>query len=457
MKRNLIISILLALLLGVFNLHISSLNAQSSEALELYTDVWMYQLTPSGAIREPDTLCMPGDTNWGCTAFCDNIDPDYNPYCERARTLGYPSSYINYTATTHIEHDYLLDVVTQEMSPQVYKEPAALRAQVVAARSFAHYFVNNPPPTPYPPYNNSSENYQVFVPYRFDALNPTEPPIMPGNDACGATNLLNAAQLLVCEAVEPHQFIALEGYDIAARADFSADIFARTETADKTYLIAVDDPISTGCGAVTSGNGYGFSQQGANRWARGNQCARPVLGDIPWSVRWQHFEQILVHYYTDIHLRDGDDVSIILTPDWRWNPLRIDWGTSNNEPPSLWQGDNHPIEIKVQNTGVSEWVCGASENYRLGYRWMKGELSEIGSSYADLCGVLPGDPSPLTTLSLDVPNWGSGAYKLYFDVYVDSDGDITWFSDLGWFPYTVSLCIDGPCQIFLPVVYRDFH
>jgi len=37
--------------------------------------VWMYWLTPSGARREPYTLCASGHTQWGCTAFCN--EPGY--------------------------------------------------------------------------------------------------------------------------------------------------------------------------------------------------------------------------------------------------------------------------------------------------------------------------------------------------------------------------------------------
>jgi len=50
----------------------------------------------------------------------------------------------------------------------------------------------------------------------------------------------------------------------------------------------------------------------------------------------------------------------------------------------------------------------------------------------------------------NIPNWGPGAYAIRFDIYVTSAYGNFWFSDYGWPTYSVSVCVDGPCQVFIP-------
>lgn len=80
----------------------------------------MYWLTPSGARREPYTLCTSGSTRWGCSAFCDELGYP----CERSQTLAYP--YAANPTTISMETDYLLDVVSREMG--TYYHSTALHA-----------------------------------------------------------------------------------------------------------------------------------------------------------------------------------------------------------------------------------------------------------------------------------------------------------------------------------------
>ena len=112
-------------------------------------------------------------------------------------------------------------------------------------------------------------------------------------------------------------------------------------------LIAVDDPISSHPDIVQDGHGRGMSQKGASRWARGN-LSYNINQDLgAWSVRWERAEQILVHYYTGIHLRDS--AGNALTPAWRWNAL------SQDTPLTLFLGSSADVTFVVQNTGTKTW------------------------------------------------------------------------------------------------------
>ena len=270
--------------------------------------VEMYELEQSGANTGEE--CYEGNVNYGCTFITNN--PNY------AYPYGNDSS-----PSVAMETDYLLDVVAQEMSPELYGEATALEAQAVVSRSFANYYINNPPTVEF----NNSTQYQAFIPYRFEGLNSDESP----NDVnhCAST-LLNGDQQKVCAAVASGDYIASaspSGNQFAAKALFTADIKDDTDdgTFDKPYLASVLEPISVACDAVDEGeNQYGMSQKGANRWARGHQCSRPrddnFEGD-PWSVKWTRSEQILFHYYTGVHLRDQSGNR--LSPEYRWNPLAM--------------------------------------------------------------------------------------------------------------------------------------
>lgn len=273
--------------------------------------VWMYRLTGAGGIQPPPTLCSSGDASFGCTAFAGDSNHAY-PYSTNPVTIP-------------IETDYLLDVVPQEMG--TYYHPVALQAQAIAARSYAYWHIHQGSTI------NNSTQFQAFIPYKFESLPPVTFPNNPG-DPC-ASNNLNNNQRIICGAVAPRHYISYGTYpndDLPAFTEFSADVWGRTDPGSQPYLVAVDDPISTGCDANNFGHGRGMSQEGASRWARGNRCSYPGQGDDPWSVRWERTEQILVHYYTGVHIRDAGNNNALLTPSYRWNPLQIDWARLTTVP-----------------------------------------------------------------------------------------------------------------------------
>ncbi|MGB9872753.1 MAG: hypothetical protein ACPLYD_13980 [Anaerolineae bacterium] len=221
----------------------------------------------------------------------------------------------------------------------------------------------------------------------------------------------------------------------------------------------MDDPISSHLDIVQDGHGHGMSQKGASRWARGNLSFNMNRDLGAWSVRWERVEQILVHYYTGVHIRDSGNNNALLTPSYRWNPLQINWGTPDNRPPAMSHSGTYSISVEVQNTGISDWTCGYPHfSYVLTYRWAKAGHGEVtGSSSASVCNTPKGDPSPTVNLTIqNIPNWGPGAYTIRFDIYVTSAYGNFWFSDYGWPTYSVRVCVDGPCKVFIPLALKNY-
>jgi hypothetical protein len=402
--------------------------------------IWVYRLRGDGSIEPSYTLCSSNDTSYGCTAFVGDSSHAY-PYGS------------NNPVTIPIETDYLLDVVPREMPVDPF-HPTAIQAQAIAARSYAYWHIRQGSAI------NNSNQFQVFVPYTFEALSSTTFPDNP-SDPCASSNL-NRYQRIVCGAVARRHYIAYGTYpndDLPAFSEYFADIRNRTVNGGQPYLIAVDDPISSHPDIVTDGHGRGMSQKGAGRWARGNLSFNMNRDLGAWSVRWERAEQILVHYYTGVHIRDAANNNALLTPSYRWNPLQINWGTPDNHPPIMDHGGTYPISVEVQNTGISDWTCGYPNfSYVLTYRWAKAGHGEVtGSSWASVCGTLKGDPSPMVNLTIqNIPNWGPGAYTIRFDIYVTSAYGNFWFSERGWRSYDVSVCVGGPCKGFIPAVRKDY-
>jgi hypothetical protein len=345
---------------------------------EAFIPIEMFALDADGVIREGRPLCSTPDyrLHYGCTAFCRDENPAADKKCSKEQKLTYPYD-DNAVPSLDIESDYLPDVLSQEMGPDF--EDVSLLAGAIAMRSyglqqfealnFQGLVLNN------------STQYQAFIPYKFNTYQPAFPGI-----ACGVPDpLLDEKQRRICNAIAPRYYLSPDYNDYPARANHIGDILGNTETAydkegniEKPYLIGVDDPISFSCYAYNAGkNRYGMSQSGANRWVRGNQCYLDSYGSEPWSVTWDRAEQILFHYFTRVHLRDADNGKQILSPNWRWNPLKIEWGTQSEigGPPVLIAGQTHAVPIQIQNTSIDDWNCRIGDtplSYRLRYRWLNG-------------------------------------------------------------------------------------
>lgn len=398
--------------------------------------IQIYRLEADGSLwLDPVTrrpyLCISGASFYGCSSLQQESYP-------------YPTN----PATIPIETDYLLDVVSAESMVSAM-HATAMQAQAIAARTYAYWHIQRGSII-----NNSNE-FQVFVPYAFERLNPAG---RPDNAAepCASANL-HPYQRKVCAAVAPRWYVTTAATDLPIHAEFFADIPVRTLSGAPSYLQAVDDPISSHPDVTLNGHGRGMSQRGSGRWARGNRSFHLERDLGAWSVTWTRVEQLIVHYYTGVQLRDAAAGNAPLLPAARWNPLQIDWGTSDQRPPILWRGQRYPISVEVQNTGLEPWICSTPNvSYTLRYRWQKPGYGLLtGSGSATLCGTPPGDPSPLVGLVIEnIPQWGAGAYTLWFDVHVVSVYGDYWLSELGWPAYGVSVCVDGPCKTQLPLVLR---
>jgi hypothetical protein len=193
--------------------------------------------------------------NWGCTAYCTDFLP--SP-CSTGGTAGYPFS--TATATVAIEgtaanNRYLRDVIPQETGPAAYHE-TAIRAQAIAARTYAYWFVLHPlsPSEPDVYHINNSAAKQVFVPYKFDTLTTDQ-------------------QTIINTAMQDRYYMSRSTDDNPIFSEFFADIPLLTLDGGQPYLIPVADPISSHPDVVQDGHGHGLSQKGASRWARGHQCS----------------------------------------------------------------------------------------------------------------------------------------------------------------------------------------
>jgi hypothetical protein len=420
---------------------------------EAFIPVEMFALNKDGAARKAFSC---GQENsqlyYGCTAFCRDDDPEADRKCHKERILPYPYE-SDPAPRVSVENDYLPDVLSQEMGPSY--ENSALRAGAIVMRSFGLQQFEE--------LNfqglllNNSTRYQTFIPYRFNTFNPEFP-----NSTCGLPDpLINRDQRKICDAVAPRYYLSPDYNDYPARANHIGDIRGDTETAynaeggiDRPYLIGVADPISFSCDAYNANvdQRYGTSQSGINRWARGDQCSLAGNGNEPWSVIWTRPEQILFHYFTRVHLRDANNGKQIISPARRWNPLRIQWGTTDNQPPVMQPGGSYNVIIQIQNTGIYPWTCTGVDGrpipdsrYDLRYYWSSSQSIgpwRLGQGKVSVCDIQPGDPSPDKKITIDDIPAVAGQYILHFDI--NDTVTNSWFRLGGWPAYDVSVQVVIP-------------
>lgn len=235
--------------------------------------------------------------------------------------------------------------------------------------------------------------------------------------------------------------------------DFDAKYrsFTGSRTADDTPSpphIAVEDLVGANYDPVRA---PGLAQINSDHWASGDD---PTPNDALHPA-WPDYRFILIHYYTGIHIRDANGA--LLTPDNRWNPLSIDWGTPDNQPPVMVRNKSYPVTIRVQNTSIADWTING-QTWALSYHWAKtGRVDTDSTNRAEIGGTVPkGDPPYDFALTInDRPDWGRGTYTLKFDmvleVKVPPGSGTYWFSRaFGWPTYDVD--VYGEYPVFLPVV-----
>lgn len=372
--------------------------------------VWLYvlKLHQDGSKIVPEQLCNVGDTDPGCA------EPGYS----------FPS--MNNPIYIDVENEYLSNVLPHEMDVQSnYPTLPALQAQAVAARTYSTWAaINKPYDDPWD-YNynnqiNNSTDYQVYYPDAYEHFtNPADP---------------EGVKQMISEAIASTlgQHLASTGDVHVIDAEFGGDVLGHTESeGTKNYLLRVEDPISTICGAVTNYSGWGMSQKGALRWSRGNQCATGGDEATAWSVRWDDYRQILVHYYTGIDILDAGGNPV--APNGRWNLLWHDnFGFNVGTTPVLNNAHLYPLRLQLQNTSVTDW---AENEITLAYQWTGRGADRNPANWLPLTtlpalekGASTPDrvTSPLTVL-VPAP-CGTGDYTLHLDVGRNN----VWFSTANW-------------------------
>ena len=427
---------------------ISQYSVSRAEPLNVYppptqVTVQMYELDTNGSPIGP---CSSNSEKWGCTAFCNNTTNGIRwNECAPGATKPYP--YSSNTPSVPIESDYLLDVIAHEAWPDILSA-VAVEANAIAARSFTygHIQANST-------IDNSTSKH-VFVPYRFERLNPTVTPNNPAN-VCSSTNL-NLAQQKVCTGVARRYYVS---YGTAPNDDFPAiteyftDIPNATVTGTAPYEISVADPISSDPAIVQLGHGRGMSQNGASRWGYGNMGYRGNL--TPWSVQWTKPEHILFHYYTGVHLRDANNNNARLSPDYRWNPLAVNWGGGATLPPNMQVGTTYNVAIQLQNTGAVNW----GSDVRLSCQWKKPDGSIVNcQTEANPGTLIMGSPAPTVTLPVRLNSgFTNGIYTLMIDMKQGSTFFHNRETGKPWPTLNYKVCAGGNCrESYLPIIMKNW-
>ena len=435
----------------------------------------IYELTPGGGLTSPAVACTTGSIVYGCTAVAGNADYSY-PYDESRITIS-------------MEQDYLLDVIPQEMSPWQF-DIQALKAQAAAARSYAYHRDRFPLSSNEPNWYNNSNSYQVFLPWKFDSIGGLDvSDLFP----CSSF-FLSVPQSRVCRAATELDFMLYRYFGAEEPpfiehpifAEFSADVLTPGFTEDSApivdengdvlyprqfpYLRMTSDPISHDPVVPPDDlvfHGRGMSQNGAGRWATGND-AFPT-GTDSWGVKLDS-TQILAHYYSGIDFYKLNSVSPI-TPTWqtqpddRWIPLQMSWSNPNVNTGNLHEfntASTYPMTISIQNAGRDTWACDAIIEYRLRYSWVSSAHSEDGPTSASLCNLeraeLVGRSLTIHTPSVD------GIYNLHFDIhqiYLPTGITLSKFSDPdtngnGWDTHDLLSRVGTPTDsIYMPFLIKQ--
>ncbi len=296
--------------------------------------VLMYALDESGAILNGNDLawsrCKTNDNRFGCT------NPDSG--------LQYPFIANPVTVLiegTDVDNRYLRDVVSKELIVPVFHQ-TAVRAQAIASRTYLYDLIRRGVQV------TNSSNHQVFVPRSYDLL-------------------ATAERAKIDIAVSGRWYLSSSSDMLPITSMFFSDVRLRTLTwpvPGFPHLFGVEDPISNHPDIVETSHSSGMSQNGAGRWARGNQSYNLGRDLGPWPVYWSDAQKILTHYYTGIHIRNADNGNAIITPERRSVDLNLRWSPSSGVAPGpVCAGSALQLTARVQNTGITTWPNDGSVYY----------------------------------------------------------------------------------------------
>lgn len=172
--------------------------------------------------------------------------------------------------------------------------------------------------------------------------------------------------------------------------------------------------------------------------------------------RWESYQQILFHYYSNAHLRVVNGA--ILTPAYRWNPLTIDWGGGAVDPPTMYSGGTYNVTLHLQNSGEAEW----GSDVKLVYYWLRNGSRVTNSTLVDVDNLDEGDDDNNKNLPVYVPSsfQNGEAVTLVIDLRRTGDGSGRYFSNREssrpWFDLRYNLCLGGDCISYLPIILKGY-
>jgi hypothetical protein len=185
-----------------------------------------------------------------------------------------------------------------------------------------------------------------------------------------------------------------------------------TVAGDYPYLKAIYDPDGRG-----GGTGVGLSQMGACRWATGNQ--NPLADEgCSWTSgprpQWDHYEQILAHYYTGIDIVGGERG---YSP-YRWNPIGATVTVLGT--PFYRRFD---VSVLPQNTGIYPWENNQDALTTQLLMQVGSELVPVPyyhSSPAPVNGIYPGDV-PMGQIPVNLTSAASSLWPIAPAYYLRLD------------------------------------
>lgn len=337
--------------------------------------------------------------------------------------------------------NYVTGVLWQEIGPlppYVSRwSSASIRAMAIAARTLVYNWCGIESYNGYPIMDDS--NKQVYNPHRSD-------------EAMGGKAEKLRYKLIVKTTVGVYMTYEGNDFDVQYRDMTGAQTLTGTLAPPH---IGVEDPVGANYGPTLK---PGMAQINADHWASGND----PTADEALHPRWESYQQILTHYYTQVQVVRGV-AQERLTPNYRWLPLRVDWHTPQNQIPIMYSGNKYTVTFMLQNNGIYTWPGGGQVAFRE-HSWKTSPSVQLQPIQVTAILSITDPVTPGKTISTDVvlqppiSAISGTAYYLRFEVGF-WDGD-TWtgFSDYepqyDWPTFNVGVCVNGLCweQVFLPLV-----
>jgi hypothetical protein len=237
------------------------------------------------------------------------------------------------------------------------------------------------------------------------------------------------------------------------------------------YLKGVTDPISNGeTRSQIDCNSAGLSQYGTQRWAIG-KVDPGAAQNLPNFPQW-NYQQILAHYYTDVHLNDAN-TDMQVTPEYRWNPINAKWqGTGTINSPAITPGNIYNVTVWYQNSGADDWNHRDEPDYiHLSYYWDYNNSLTHGTTPIAVHRLDEGEGEgdDFVVLPIFVPGSFQNGYTvtLAIDMLDVADPPTSYFSnrEAGWYPLIYECVIGEVCIIpgsdipfggvYLPIIVKN--